>query len=89
MHPTHRLLQQSLRLTLFTRDNCSLCTTAKGVLSRVWDRRNFDFREIDVMQPGVEKWKALYEYDTPVASSTNSIQFFFCSLERKRVAFAE
>lgn len=28
--------------------------------------RPFAYQEIDVMQPGQEKWKAVYEFDTPV-----------------------
>lgn len=58
--------QWSLRLTLFIRQNCSLCTDAKGVMSNVWDRRPFEYTEIDVMSAGQTKWKNLYEFDTPV-----------------------
>ena len=58
--------QHALKLTLFTRANCSLCTDAKGVLSKVWDRRHFEYEEIDVMKQGQAKWKELYEFDTPV-----------------------
>jgi hypothetical protein len=39
------------------------------VLGRVWDERPFEFREVDVMKAGQERWKALYEYDTPVVRS--------------------
>jgi hypothetical protein len=58
--------QWSLRMTLFIRQNCSLCTDAKDVMSKVWDRRPFEYTEIDVMAPGQTKWKNLYEFDTPV-----------------------
>ena len=44
--------QWSLRHTLFIRQNCSLCTDAKEVMSKVWDRRPFEYTEIDVMAPG-------------------------------------
>lgn len=60
--------QWSLRHTLFIRQNCSLCTDAKEVMSKVWDRRPFEYTEIDVMAPGQTKWKNLYEFDTPVVS---------------------
>ena len=60
--------QWSLRHTLFIRQNCSLCTDAKDVMSKVWDRRPFEYTEIDVMAPGQTKWKNLYEFDTPVVS---------------------
>jgi hypothetical protein len=61
--------QWSLRHTLFIRQNCSLCTDAKEVMSKVWDRRPFEYTEIDVMAPGQTKWKNLYEFDTPVVSA--------------------
>ncbi|KAI9862483.1 MAG: hypothetical protein M1813_004334 [Trichoglossum hirsutum] len=66
MKPTLQLLQQALRITLFTRANCSLCDNAKVVLSRVWEKRPFEYHEIDVMKPEGRAWKDLYEFDTPV-----------------------
>jgi hypothetical protein len=53
-------------MTLFIRQNCSLCTDAKDVMSKVWDRRPFEYTEIDVMAANQTKWKNLYEFDTPV-----------------------
>ena len=66
MRATAVLWKQCARLTLFTRPNCSLCEDAKGVLSKVWDRRPFEYDEINVMTDQQGKWKALYEFDTPV-----------------------
>lgn len=60
------LFRQALRLTLFTRPHCSLCDDAKGVLSKVWDRRPFEYDEVNVMEAKQDKWKKLYEFDTPV-----------------------
>lgn len=69
MHPTSRLLQQlACQITLFTRQNCSLCTDAKTVLSSVWDRRPFVYHEIDVMKAEGKAWRDFYEFDTPVVS---------------------
>lgn len=65
MRQTIRLLHAH-RITLFTRANCSLCDHAKAVLSKAWDKRPFDYTEIDVMAPGQKKWKDIYEFDTPV-----------------------
>ncbi|KIW06756.1 uncharacterized protein PV09_02446 [Verruconis gallopava] len=65
MKPSMRLLN-TCRVTLFTRPNCSLCDDAKVVLSKVWDVRPFDYQEINVMAPGQEEWKNVYEFDTPV-----------------------
>jgi hypothetical protein len=67
--------QWSLRHTLFIRQNCSLCTDAKEVMSKVWDRRPFEYTEIDVMAPGQTKWKNLYEFDTPVVSAYHKKQW--------------
>jgi len=72
MRPSFALLRHACRLTLFVRENCSLCTDAKMVLSKVWDRRPFEYKEINVMEPGQDKWKAVYEFDTPVCSSMES-----------------
>ena len=54
-----------LLITLFTRPNCGLCTTAKEVLFRVYARRPFMYKEIDVLKPEHTRWK-IYEFDTPV-----------------------
>lgn len=54
------------RITLFTRENCSLCRDAKDVLSKVWYSRPFVYTEVDVMKPDQNGWRNLYEFDTPV-----------------------
>lgn len=66
MLPTAILRQYACRITFFTRQNCSLCVDAKTVLTKVWERKPFEYTEIDVMAPQQERWKALYEFDTPV-----------------------
>ena len=66
MKPSTRLLQHACRITFFTRQNCMLCTNAKSVLSDVWDKRPFEYKEIDVMAPEGKSWKDFYEFDTPV-----------------------
>ncbi|KAK5134126.1 hypothetical protein LTR08_006901 [Meristemomyces frigidus] len=72
MRPTQSLWRHALQLTFFTRPNCSLCVDAKAVLSNVWDRRRFEYAEIDVMARGQSKWKDLYEFDTPVVHINNT-----------------
>ena len=54
------------KITLFTRANCSLCETAKVVLSNVGKQRQLEYKEINVMSEGQKKFRDLYEYDTPV-----------------------
>lgn len=78
MRPTVVLLQQTLRLTFFTRPNCGLCVEAKDVVSKVWKRRPFEYDEVNVMADKQEKWKKLYEFDTPVVGArvTSREQFW-------------
>ncbi|KAL9638188.1 MAG: hypothetical protein Q9164_001723, partial [Protoblastenia rupestris] len=66
MRPSIRLMQHSTRITLFTRQNCSLCDTAKSILKDIGKSRSFDYYEIDVMSKDQEHWKNAYEFDTPV-----------------------
>lgn len=66
MRQTAQLLQHTARLTLFTRPNCSLCDSAKVVVQIVAKKRSFDYNEIDIMLPGQNEYKDLYEFDTPV-----------------------
>jgi hypothetical protein len=48
-------------------------------MSKVWDRRPFEYTEIDVMAANQTKWKNLYEFDTPVVS----IRAFCCNRQRR------
>ncbi|KAI0136344.1 hypothetical protein BJ170DRAFT_7379 [Xylariales sp. AK1849] len=67
MRATSRLLQHASRITLFTRENCELCTQARSVLSDVWDQRPFVFKEIDIIESkSIPRWRDLYEFDVPV-----------------------
>jgi glutaredoxin len=68
MFPTLALRNFACRITLFTRSNCKLCSDAKEVLSNVWDKRPFEYDEINVMEHSDQKWKNMYEFDTPVVS---------------------
>lgn len=66
MRPSLALYMHSARVTLFTRANCSLCSTAKSVISSLGKKRSFEYNEVDVMAAGQQRWKDLYEFDTPV-----------------------
>jgi glutaredoxin len=61
-------LLRDCRITFFTRSPCGLCDTAKAVVQNVKAKRQFEYEEINVMEPGQEKWKSAYEFDTPVVS---------------------
>jgi hypothetical protein len=71
-----RLLQ--CRITFFTRSPCSLCDTAKAVVHNVKAKRDLEYHEINVMDPGQEKWKAVYEFDTPVVSPSYASSKHMC-----------
>jgi hypothetical protein len=58
------------RITFFTRSPCGLCNAAKDVVQKVKAQRPFAYQEVNVMAPGQERWKSLYEFDTPVVSFT-------------------
>ncbi|KAK2760760.1 hypothetical protein FQN54_001996 [Arachnomyces sp. PD_36] len=66
MFPTPALLSRNVRLTLFTRANCSLCDTAKHNVNQLLKRKPLPYSEIDVMATGNKMWKDVYEFDTPV-----------------------
>ncbi|KAH6650035.1 hypothetical protein F5144DRAFT_597520 [Chaetomium tenue] len=65
MRVSSRLLQ-SCRITFFTRTGCGLCTQARSVLSDVWDKQSFAFKEVDIVKPEAKKWRDLYDFDVPV-----------------------
>lgn len=67
---TSRLLD--CRITFFTRSPCGLCDTAKAVVQNVNKTRPLQYQEINVMEAGQEKWKNVYEFDTPVVSYLSS-----------------
>ncbi|KAH6660259.1 hypothetical protein BKA67DRAFT_653454 [Truncatella angustata] len=67
MRATGRLFQHASRITLFTRENCGLCTQAKSVLSDLWDQRPFEYKEVDIIKSQqIPRWRDLYEFDVPV-----------------------
>lgn len=66
MQPSASLLAKASRITLFTRAHCSLCDDAAKILRRVYQRRPYLLKKIDVMAKGRKPWRDLYEYDTPV-----------------------
>eukprot|EP00057_Strongylocentrotus_purpuratus_P034898 XP_796980.1 PREDICTED: glutaredoxin-like protein C5orf63 homolog [Strongylocentrotus purpuratus] len=51
-------------LTLYTKEQCSLCDDAKEVLQKF--SKKFVLEEVDITAPGNEEWKQLYQYDIPV-----------------------
>lgn len=84
MFATRRLLF-STRITFFTRETCGLCTQAKHVLSDVWDKRPFDYTEVnvDLPKPESKQWRDIYDFDVPVVSRNTylkTLQFLLTSI---------
>lgn len=83
MRATSRLLQLPCRITLFTREHCGLCVSARSVLSEVWDSRPFVYKEIDIVKPAAQQWKDLYDFDVPVVCNVLTVTYvssMSCSL---------
>jgi glutaredoxin len=62
-----------LEITLYTKENCSLCLKAKRVLQEVQRRRPFRLREVDITTS--EALYERYKNDIPVAT-VNDEQLF-------------
>lgn len=60
MRPTLAARMYSAQLTLFTRANCGLCDVAKTRLDEVRKRRTVDYKEVDIMAEGNQKWRNVY-----------------------------
>lgn len=61
-----RALLSAARATLFTRDGCGLCDTAKHTVVQLNKRRPFDYTELDIMTPANKPWRDVYDFDVPV-----------------------
>ena len=55
-----------IKLTFFTRPNCSLCDAAKFVVDRVAHHFEFDFEAVDISEAGNARWHKRYEHHIPV-----------------------
>lgn len=66
MIPTRVLLRLPVHITFFTRTSCGLCASARDVLTQAWERRPFEYTEIDVMTTTEKRWRDAYEFDVPV-----------------------
>lgn len=51
-------------LTLYTKDNCSLCDDAKEVLKKFPNK--FELEEVDITSPENKEWFRRYRFDIPV-----------------------
>ena len=53
-------------VTLFTKEECSLCEPVKFLLSKIQRKFPFEYREVMIDEVGNEKYFELYKYDIPV-----------------------
>ncbi|KAJ2713996.1 hypothetical protein H4R19_001962 [Coemansia spiralis] len=51
---------------MFTHSRCQLCVDAKAALAQVRAEVPFEISEVDIRQPGNERWFDEYKYDVPV-----------------------
>lgn len=84
-----RSLFHACRITLFSRDNCGLCTQAKGVLSNVWDKRPFAYKEVNLALPESEAWRNLYDFDIPVVCNGGSWMYHYSCLTDYQIHIAK
>lgn len=42
-------------------------------MAKVWDRRHFEYGEVDILASENQKWKSLYEFDIPVVSFITAV----------------
>ena len=68
-----------VRLTLFTRTSCSLCTEASGVIARALrqiEPRRPEYQTIDIDDPRYKQKWSIYDFDVPVVRPLrNKIDF--------------
>jgi hypothetical protein len=73
LHRLSYLPRLQTHVTLFTRASCALCSQGRDVLAKAWERKPFEYNEIDVMVSGNRKWKDVYEFDVPVIHVARTI----------------
>ncbi|KAF9918105.1 hypothetical protein BX616_010202 [Lobosporangium transversale] len=61
------------RLTLFTKANCGLCTTAKEALTRVQAKVPFELDEIDIYATPENVNYQKYMFDVPVVEMNGRV----------------
>lgn len=66
MRATTVLRMYTAQLTLFTKNDCGLCVTAKERLVAVQKRRTVEYNEVDIMKEENKKYYDMYAFDVPV-----------------------
>lgn len=58
--------EMTIRVTFFTKPDCTLCNAALYVVERVRGRVSFELESVDISAPGQERWFDAYKHDIPV-----------------------
>jgi thiol-disulfide isomerase/thioredoxin len=66
---------KTLILKFFTKQNCSLCETAKQSVLNVSKKVPFEIAEIDIMRPENKEWHDRFVFDIPVGCVGNKQVF--------------
>lgn len=74
---TGRILQNAsnIKLTLFSKQQCGLCDTAKSVMEQVIQTPDFSkchYEVVDITDPDHKQWWDKYCYDIPVLHVENT-----------------
>ena len=72
------------RVTLFTKEECCLCSSALFELNRVRHRCPFELELVDITAPGQQAWLAAYQNDIPVVH-LNGKEIFRHRIDGKRL----
>ncbi|TCD68468.1 hypothetical protein EIP91_010754 [Steccherinum ochraceum] len=59
------LVRRIPRVTLFSSPTCSLCDGAKVILKEARQRHTFELQEVNILEPGQERWYRRYRYWIP------------------------
>ncbi|CDO93207.1 unnamed protein product [Kluyveromyces dobzhanskii CBS 2104] len=84
-----------VQLTLFSKQSCGLCDTAKSVLEQVMQKPNYKackYKVVDILKPDNKEWFDKYCFDVPVLhvhnvenASAEEVGKLFHRLDEKKV----
>ncbi|TPX70693.1 hypothetical protein SpCBS45565_g01580 [Spizellomyces sp. 'palustris'] len=76
-------------LTLFTKQYCGLCESAKETILRVQQKVPFVLTEVDIEQPANKEWLRKYMFDVPVLHAGDKLVGMHRFTEREVEAWVQ
>jgi hypothetical protein len=73
-----------VKVTFFTKPECSLCDAAWFVVEKVTRGRGVAVERIDISQPGAERWHDLYAEHIPVVH-LDGVEVFRHRVDERRL----